>query len=183
MRVVIADDSVLLREGLARVLAEAGFEVVGSGRRRRALLTAVASCSPTSPSSTSGCRRRFTDEGTQAAIALRAEHPDLRMLVLSQIVEARTRCGSSASAGGVRLPAQGPCRRADDFVDAVHRVARGGTAIDPEVVAQLLGRRAADDPLAELTPREREVLGLMAEGRSNGDRASSSSARRPSRRT
>jgi DNA-binding NarL/FixJ family response regulator len=110
----------------------------------------------------------FTDEGTQAAIALRAEHPDLRILVLSQIVEARHALRLfRETPEGFGYLLKDRVVQLDDFLDAVHRVGRGGTAIDPEVVAQLLGRKPADDPLAELTPREREVLGLIAVGRSN----------------
>ena len=168
MRVVIADDAVLLREGLARVLDENGYDVVAQVGDAEALHDAVATAHPTSRSSTSGCRRRYTDEGTQAAIALRAEHPELRILVLSQVVEARHALRLfRETPDGFGYLLKDRVLEIDDFLDAVHRVGRGGTAIDPEVVAQLLGRRAEDDPLAELTPREREVLGLIAEGRSN----------------
>jgi DNA-binding NarL/FixJ family response regulator len=168
VRVVIADDAVLLREGLARVLAENGYEVVAKVGDATALRDAVVRFEPDLAIVDVRMPPTYTDEGTQAAIALREDYPDLRVLVLSQIVEARhaLRLFREAPEGfGYLLKDR--VVELDDFLDAVHRVGRGGTAIDPEVVAQLLGRRPADDPLAELTPREREVLGLIAEGRSN----------------
>ena len=168
MRVVIADDAVLLREGIARVLSENGYEVVAQVGDPVALTEAVDSLRPDLAIVDVRMPPTSTDEGTQAAIALRAEHPDLRILVLSQIVEARHALRLfRETPEGFGYLLKDRVVQLDDFLDAVHRVGRGGTAIDPEVVAQLLGRKPADDPLAELTPREREVLGLIAEGRSN----------------
>jgi DNA-binding NarL/FixJ family response regulator len=168
VRVVIADDAVLLREGIARVLSENGYEVVAQVGDPVALTEAVDSFRPDLAIVDVRMPPTFTDEGTQAAIALRAEHPDLRILVLSQIVEARHALRLfRETPEGFGYLLKDRVVQLDDFLDAVHRVGRGGTAIDPEVVAQLLGRKPADDPLAELTPREREVLGLIAEGRSN----------------
>jgi DNA-binding NarL/FixJ family response regulator len=168
VRVVIADDAVLLREGLARVLSENGFEVVRQVGDADALAHAVATERPELAIVDVRMPPTHTDEGTQAALALRERYPDLRILVLSQVVEARhaLRLVRDTPEGfGYLLKDR--VVDIDDFLDAVRRVGRGGTAIDPEVVSQLLGRRAEDDPLAELTPREREVLGLMAEGRTN----------------
>jgi DNA-binding NarL/FixJ family response regulator len=168
VRVVIADDAVLLREGIARVLSENGYEVVAQVGDPVALTEAVDSLRPDLAIVDVRMPPTFTDEGTQAAIALRAEHPDLRILVLSQIVEARHALRLfRETPEGFGYLLKDRVVELDDFLDAVNRVGRGGTAIDPEVVAQLLGRRADDDPLAELTPRELEVLGLIAEGRSN----------------
>jgi DNA-binding NarL/FixJ family response regulator len=168
MRIVIADDAVLLREGVARVLGEAGHEVVAQVGDADALHAAVAALHPDLVIVDVRMPPTFTDEGTQAAIALRAESPELRILVLSQIVEARHALRLfRETPEGFGYLLKDRVVELDDFLDAVNRVGRGGTAIDPEVVAQLLGRRPDDDPLAELTPRELEVLGLIAEGRSN----------------
>ena len=168
MRIVIADDSVLLREGLARVLAENGFDVVAQVGDAVALREAVESLQPELAIVDVRMPPTYTDEGTQAALALRADYPELRILVLSQIVEARHALRLfRETPEGFGYLLKDRVVDLDDFLDAVHRVGRGGTAIDPEVVAQLLGGRPRDDPLAELTRREREVLGLIAEGRSN----------------
>jgi DNA-binding NarL/FixJ family response regulator len=168
MRIVIADDSVLLREGLARVLAENGFEVVAQAGDAVALREAVERLEPELAIVDVRMPPTYTDEGTQAALALRADFPELRILVLSQIVEARSALRLFRDTPeGFGYLLKDRVVDLDDFLDAVHRVGRGGTAIDPEVVAQLLGGRAEDDPLAGLTRREREVLGLIAEGRSN----------------
>ena len=168
MRIVIADDAVLLREGLARVLGENGHEVVAQVGDADALHDAVAALHPDLVVVDVRMPPTFTDEGTQAAISLRAENPDLCILVLSQIVEARHALRLfRETPEGFGYLLKDRVVDLDDFLDAVNRVGRGGTAIDPEVVAQLLGRRPEDDPLAELTPRELEVLGLIAEGRSN----------------
>ena len=168
MRIVIADDAVLLREGLARVLGENGHEVVAQVGAADALHDAVAALHPDLVVVDVRMPPTFTDEGTQAAISLRAENPDLCILVLSQIVEARHALRLfRETPEGFGYLLKDRVVDLDDFLDAVNRVGRGGTAIDPEVVAQLLGRRPEDDPLAELTPRELEVLGLIAEGRSN----------------
>ena len=168
MRVVIADDAVLLREGLARVLGENGYDVVAQVGDGEALRRAVADLHPDIAIVDVRMPPTFTDEGTQAALALRAEHPEMGILVLSQIVEARHALRLfRETPEGFGYLLKDRVVELDDFLDAVNRVGRGGTAIDPEVVAQLLGRRPDDDPLAELTPRELEVLGLIAEGRSN----------------
>jgi len=168
VRVVIADDAVLLREGLARVLGENGYEVVAQVGDADALRTAVAELHPDIAVVDVRMPPTFTDEGTQAAIELRAEYPELGILVLSQIVEARHALRLfRETPEGFGYLLKDRVVELDDFLDAVNRVGRGGTAIDPEVVAQLLGRRPEDDPLAELTPRELEVLGLIAEGKSN----------------
>ena len=168
MRVVIADDAVLLREGLARVLGENGYEVIAQVGDADALRTAVAELHPDIAVVDVRMPPTFTDEGTQAAIELRAEYPELGILVLSQIVEARHALRLfRETPEGFGYLLKDRVVELDDFLDAVNRVGRGGTAIDPEVVAQLLGRRPEDDPLAELTPRELEVLGLIAEGKSN----------------
>jgi DNA-binding NarL/FixJ family response regulator len=168
VRIVIADDAVLLREGLARVLGENGHEVVAQVGDADALHDAVAALHPDLVVVDVRMPPTFTDEGTQAAISLRAENPDLCILVLSQIVEARHALRLfRETPEGFGYLLKDRVVDLDDFLDAVNRVGRGGTAIDPEVVAQLLGRRPEDDPLAELTPRELEVLGLIAEGRSN----------------
>jgi DNA-binding NarL/FixJ family response regulator len=168
MRVVIAEDSLLLREGLARLLESAGFEVVGQARDAAELLLKVRSYSPDVAIVDVRMPPTQTDEGAEAAETIRAEQPDVGVLLLSQTVETRRalRLFSEHPAGfGYLLKDR--VVEVDDFVDAVRRVARGGTALDPEVVATLLGRRRPDDPLAELSAREREVLALMAEGRSN----------------
>jgi DNA-binding NarL/FixJ family response regulator len=168
MRVVIAEDSVLLREGLAKVLAEAGFEVVGQAGDAEDLLLKVRSYSPDVVITDIRMPPTQTDEGAEAAETIRAERPEIGILLLSQGVEARRalRLFTDHPAGfGYLLKDR--VLDVDDFLDAVRRVARGGTAVDPEVVAQLLGRRRPDDPVAELTDRERTVLELMAEGRSN----------------
>jgi DNA-binding NarL/FixJ family response regulator len=168
VRVVIADDSVLMREGLARVLADNGFDVVAQVGDASALERAVRSEHPDVAIVDVRMPPTHTDEGTRAAVALRAEHPDVGVLVLSQVVEARhalTLFRDSPEGFGYLLKDR--VVELDEFLSAVRRVANGGTVVDPDVVAQLLGRRRDDDPLDELTPREREVLGLIAEGRSN----------------
>ena len=168
MRVVIADDAVLLREGLARVLGENGYDVLAQVGDGEALRRAVAEFHPDVAIVDVRMPPTFTDEGTQAALALRAENPEIGILVLSQIVEARHALRLfRETPEGFGYLLKDRVVELDDFLEAVNRVGRGGTAIDPEVVAQLLGRRSDDDPLEELTPREREVLGLIAEGRSN----------------
>jgi DNA-binding NarL/FixJ family response regulator len=168
MRVVIAEDQVLLRAGLERLLADDGIEVVGVAGDGDELLTVIDETSPDLAIVDVRMPPTFTDEGVRAAIEARRRRPGLAVLVLSQYVEhdyARELLGADANGVGYLLKD----RVADvgDFVDAVRRVADGGTALDPEVVAQLLGRRSGESALASLTPREREVLALMAEGRSN----------------
>ena len=168
MRVVIAEDSVLLREGLARVLSDSGFEVVAQVGDATELRRAVRRTKPDVAIVDVRMPPTQTDEGAQAAKEIRTEHPDVAVLVLSNIVEARVALELfSERPEGFGYLLKDRVLEIDDFLESVRRVASGGTAIDPEVVIQLVGRRRVHDPLEELTPREREVLGLMAEGRSN----------------
>lgn len=167
MRVVIADDAVLLREGLARVLAENGFEVVAQAGDAYALRHAVARERPDVAIVDVRMPPSQTDEGARAALKIREEQPEVGVLLLSQVVEAQSALQLfRESPEGFGYLLKDRVLEVDDFLDAVRHVANGGTVVDPQVVSQLLGRRD-DDPLGELSPREREVLGLMAEGRSN----------------
>jgi DNA-binding NarL/FixJ family response regulator len=168
MRVVIADDSVLLREGVVHLLKEAGLDVVGQAGTAEELLLKVRSYSPDVAIIDIRMPPTHTDEGLRAAKEIRENHPDTGVLVLSQYVEPGYAMELlSESAEGVGYLLKDRVSDVNDFVAAVKRVAEGGSALDPTVVSQLVGRRRRDDPLAELTPREREVLELMAEGRSN----------------
>jgi DNA-binding NarL/FixJ family response regulator len=168
MRVVIADDSVLLREGVVHLLKEAGFDVVGQAGTAEELLLKVRSYSPDVAIIDIRMPPTHTDEGLRAAQEIRENHPDTGVLVLSQYVEPGYAMELlSESAEGVGYLLKDRVSDVNEFVAAVKRVAEGGSALDPTVVSQLVGRRRRDDPLAELTPREREVLELMAEGRSN----------------
>jgi DNA-binding NarL/FixJ family response regulator len=168
LRVVLADDSVLLREGVARLLGEAGFEVVGQAGDAEDLLRKVRAHRPDVAVVDVRMPPTHTDEGLRAAVEIRRELPGTGVLVLSQIVEEAYALELVAeNAEGVGYLLKDRVADLDRFADAVRRVGEGGSALDPEVVAQLLGRRRRDDPLEELTPREREVLELMAEGRSN----------------
>jgi DNA-binding NarL/FixJ family response regulator len=173
VRVVIAEDSVLLRDGLTRLLADRGHEVVAGVGDGEALVSTVRglAAAGTPPDVVVADVRMpptHTDEGLRAAVRLRRDHPAVGVLVLSQYVEEQYAtellAGSSRGVGYLLKDRVADVR---EFVDAVVRVAAGGTALDPEVVAQLLGRSRRQDVLAGLTPREREVLGLMAEGRTN----------------
>src|SRR4051812_2193010 len=162
MRVVIAEDSVLLREGLTRLLTEAGLDVVGAAGDAEQLLRAVADHEPDLAVIDVRMPPTHTDEGIQAALALGRLHPDMAVLVLSQYVEERYAADLlSARTSGVGYLLKDRVAQVSDFLDALRRVAAGGTALDPEVVSQLLVRRRAD-PLQRLTPRELQVLGLMA---------------------
>jgi DNA-binding NarL/FixJ family response regulator len=168
MRVVVADDSVLLREGVVRLLQEKGFDVVAQAGDAEDLIRKVNAHKPDVAIVDIRMPPTNTDDGLRAALEIRAAHPDTGVLVLSQYVEegyALDLVGESA--GGVGYLLKDRVADVDRFVDSVKRVAEGGSALDPEVVAQLVGRARRDDPLAELTPREREVMELMAEGRSN----------------
>ena len=169
MRVVIGEDSVLLREGVARLLGDAGFEVVGQAGDADDLLRKVRGHKPDVAVVDIRMPPTHTDDGLRAALEIRRELPQVGVLVLSQYVEedyAAELLGDGAGSVGYLLKDR--VADVERFVDAVRTVADGGSALDPEVVAQMLGRRRADDPLEELTAREREVLALMAEGRSNG---------------
>lgn len=168
MRVVIAEDSVLLREGLVRLLADADIETVATVGDGPGLLGIVQEHAPDLAIVDVRMPPSFTDEGLRAALAVRESRPGTPILVLSQYVEERYATdliGGGAEGVGYLLKER--VSDVEEFIDAVRRIAGGGTVIDPEVIGQLLGRRRAGDPLASLTPREREVLGLMAEGRSN----------------
>jgi DNA-binding NarL/FixJ family response regulator len=168
MRVVVADDSVLLREGVVRLLEENGFDVVGQAGDAEDLIRKVRAHKPDVAVVDIRMPPTNTDDGLRAALEIRAELPDTGVLVLSQYVEegyALDLVGESA--GGVGYLLKDRVADVERFVDSVKRVADGGSALDPEVVSQLVGRARRDDPLEELTPREREVLELMAEGRSN----------------
>jgi DNA-binding NarL/FixJ family response regulator len=168
MRVVIAEDSVLLREGLARLLADGGFEVVGLAGDGDDLLRKVGAHKPDVAVVDVRMPPSHTDEGLRAALQIRERHPGTGVLVLSAYVEERYAMDLIAEgAQGVGYLLKDRVADVSRFTEAVKRVGEGGSALDPEVVAQLLGRARRDDPLQELTPREREVLGLMAEGRSN----------------
>jgi DNA-binding NarL/FixJ family response regulator len=168
MRVVIADDSVLLREGLVRVVAEGGFDVVDHVGNADELLAAIRRDEPDVAIVDVRMPPTYTDEGARAAREIRERYPAVGVLVLSQVVEPTHALALfTDNAEGFGYLLKDRVVEIDEFLDAIRRVARGGTAIDPEVIAELVGRRRDDGPIGELTPREREVLGLMAEGRSN----------------
>jgi DNA-binding NarL/FixJ family response regulator len=169
LRVVLADDSVLLREGISRLLVEAGFDVVAQVGDADQLLAAVRDHHPDVAIVDIRMPPTHTDEGLKAAGAIREEHgTSVGILVLSQYVETTFALGLVADgAGGVGYLLKDRVQDLEEFADAVRRIAKGRSVIDPEVVAQLVGRRRAKVPLDDLTEREREVLGLMAEGRSN----------------
>ena len=167
MRVVIAEDLVLLREGIAALLADHGHEVVAAVGDGDGLLDAMAEHAPDLAIVDVRMPPTQTDEGVRAAVEARRRRPDAAILILSQYVEERYASDLlSSGAVGVGYLLKDRVADVQEFVAAAERVAAGGTVIDPEVVAQLLGR-GRDEPLDALTPREREVLGLMAEGHSN----------------
>ncbi|MEU5869166.1 response regulator transcription factor [Nonomuraea sp. NPDC047529] len=170
MRVVIAEDDALLREGLALLLAAEGIEVLDAVDNAADLLAAVSAETPDALVVDVRLPPDFRDEGLRAAIEARRTRPGLPVLVLSSYVE-DTYASALLSEGGVGVGylLKERVGKVQSFLDALHRVADGGTAIDPEVIAQLLVRRRAGDPLHALTAREREVLALMAEGLSNTD--------------
>jgi DNA-binding NarL/FixJ family response regulator len=168
VRLVLAEDLALLRDGLIRLLTAHDFEVVEAVDNGPGLVRALLTHRPDVAVVDVRLPPTFTDEGLRAAIEARAAVPGLPVLVLSQYVEQLyARELLSDRGGGVGYLLKDRVFDVGQFIDAVRRVAGGGTVMDPEVVAQLLSRRERDEPLAELTPREREVLGLMAEGRSN----------------
>jgi DNA-binding NarL/FixJ family response regulator len=168
MRVAIAEDSVLLREGLARLLTEGGFEVIGRCGTADDLLLKVRSYAPDVVVVDIRLPPTHNDEGLQAALEIRSRYPSVGVLVLSQYVELGLALKLLAdSAEGVGYLLKDRISEVDDFLAAVRRVADGGSALDPIIVSTLLARQRPGDPLAELTPREREVLELMAAGSSN----------------
>jgi DNA-binding NarL/FixJ family response regulator len=168
VRVVLGEDSVLLREGVARLLGDAGMDVVGQAGDFDDLLRKVRAHKPDVAIVDIRMPPTHTDEGLRAAHVIREELPDTGVLVLSQYVEEGYAMDLLAdSAEGVGYLLKDRVADVERFVDSVRRVADGGSALDPEVVSQMLGRRRAEDPLADLTPREREVLALISEGRSN----------------
>jgi DNA-binding NarL/FixJ family response regulator len=168
MRVAIAEDSVLLREGLARLLTEAGFDVVAQSENADDLLRKVESASPDVAIVDIRLPPTHNDEGLRAALEIRANHPGMGVLVLSQYVEVGLALKLLAdSAAGIGYLLKDRISDVKEFLGAVRRVAEGGSALDPTIVSTLLARQRPDDPIAQLTPREREVLELMAGGSSN----------------
>jgi DNA-binding NarL/FixJ family response regulator len=166
MRVVIAEDAAVLREGLVRLLTDRGHEICAAVADAEALRTAVAEHAPDVVIADIRMPPTHTDEGLRAAVAIRRDFPATGVLLFSQYIETRYVARLLESgAGGVGYLLKDRVGNVADFVSALERVAVGGTALDPEVISQLL--RKPDPGLASLTPREREVLGLMAEGRSN----------------
>ena len=169
MRAVIAEDAVLLREGLMRVLEEGGFEVVDAVDNGEALLRAVAKHQPDVCVVDVRMPPTFNDEGVKAALVIRKQWPDVSILMLSQYVEERYAVDLIAGdSRGIGYLLKDRVADVGEFLESLRRVAMGGAALDPEVVTQLLVRSGKQDPLEQLSPREREVLGLMAEGRTNG---------------
>ena len=169
LRTVIADDSVLLRDGLVRLLTDSGFDVVAAVGDADGLLDAVTEHTPDLCLVDVRMPPTHTDEGLRAAIEIRRRHPDIAVLVLSQYVEERY-AGEllTGDVAGVGYLLKDRVIDVDDFLVSLRRVANGGSAIDAEVVSQILGRSQRSSDLDRLTPREREVLTLMAEGLSNG---------------
>jgi DNA-binding NarL/FixJ family response regulator len=172
MRIVIAEDSAVVRAGLAEILADSDHEVVAAVGNADDLLAAVAEHRPDVAVVDVRMPPGYTDEGLRAAIAIRCGHPQTGVLVFSQYIETRYTAdllgaASGRGAGGVGYLLKDRVGDVEEFVEALSRVAAGGTALDPEVVMQLLGASRRNDALTTLTPRERDVLALMAEGRSN----------------
>lgn len=168
MRIVIAEDTVLLREGLAGLLEDAGHRVVGRAGDADVLLTLVAEHEPDLAIVDVRMPPAYDDEGTRAAAEIRSSHPGTAVLVLSQHIETRHTVELVTAGGGFGYLLKDRVLDVDDFLDAARRVADGGSALDPQVVATLIGAPRQVSALNELSPREREVLGLMAEGRTNG---------------
>ncbi|MCW2879196.1 MAG: DNA-binding response regulator [Sphaerisporangium sp.] len=168
MRVVVADDAVLIRSGLVRLLEEFGCEVVAAVGDGDALVKSVAAHRPDISVVDVRMPPSFADEGLRAAVEARRQVPGSPVMILSQYVEVSYADDLLADArGAVGYLLKDRVADVEEFLDGLRRVASGGTVFDPQVVAQLMVRRRRDDPLASLTPREREVLGLMAEGKSN----------------
>ena len=166
MRIVIGEDSALFREGLSRLLEDAGHEVVAKAADAPSLVAAVASAAPDLAVIDVRMPPDLTDDGARAARTVRESHPSLGIVLLSQHVETRHSVELVAS-GRFGYLLKDRVFDVDDFLDSLRRVAAGGSALDPEVVARLLGAHRSSDPLGSLTTREREVLALMAEGRTN----------------
>ena len=168
MRIAIAEDSMLVREGLTRILRDADLDVVASYDNADALLREVRRSPPDLVIVDIRLPPTHADEGLRAAIHIRDHHPQVAVLVLSQYVELGLAMQLLAqSADGIGYLLKDRIGNVNEFIGAVQRVADGGSAIDPTIVSTLLGRRRQDDPVAALTPREKEVMALMAEGRSN----------------
>jgi DNA-binding NarL/FixJ family response regulator len=168
MRVLVADDSALFREGVARILEEAGIEVVAKATTLDEILLRVRSYEPDVALLDIRMPPTQTDEGIQAAELIFERHPDVRVLLLSQVIEAKRAVGLFADhPHGFGYLLKDRVLDIDEFLDALRRVGNGGTVIDPEVVGQLVDRPRDNNPLSTLTPRELDVLRLMAEGRSN----------------
>lgn len=166
MRIVIGEDSALFREGLASLLTDSGHEIVAKAVDAPSLLAAVDATEPDLAVVDIRMPPDHTDDGARAARTVRARHPRMGIVLLSQHVETRHSV-QLVSGGGFGYLLKDRVLDVDDFLDALRRVAAGGSALDPEVVTRLLAQRGAGDPLAALTAREREVLAAMAEGRTN----------------
>ena len=167
LRVVLADDDVLLREGLASLLERSGFRVVGQAGDAARLLTLVAEATPELVVVDIRMPPTHSSEGLDAARQIRQQHPEVGILVLSAHVEVEHAMELLASGRGVGYLLKSRVTDLEEFIDTLERIAKGGSVVDPALVAELVAARHRDDPLAGLSAREREVLGLMAEGRSN----------------
>ena len=167
MRIVIAEDAVLLREGLAGLLEDAGHEIVGRAGDAETLLALVGEHAPDLAIVDGRMPPGYDDEGTRAAATIRTSHPGTAVLMLSQHIETRHIVELVTAGGGFGYLLKDRVLDVDDFLDAARRVSEGGSALDPQVVATLIDAPKRQSALDELTPREREVLGLMAEGRTN----------------